>query len=89
MAALRTCECTDCDPFDACDICDGTGLSFWAWTSHDDGECGECHAGPVPVDQWGEDGEEPVCWPCAVAMHKRGCGCVDATWAVVPEESGE
>lgn len=66
-----------------CEDCDGEGDALWAWDLWDTCECSRCHA-EAPCAGWGEDGDDPVCWPCAVEAHAAVCGCGDVTWVVTP-----
>lgn len=85
----RSCEDPDCrgcladgahDP--GCEWCEGDGLLPWAWDEEDRDECSVCHADDVPVCGWGEDGEEPVCLPCARRLHAESCGCDAPGWSL-------
>lgn len=63
-----------------CPHCEGSGTYTWFWECEDEGDCDWCKARNVPVDGWGEDGEDWICLACAKAAHARECGCNAEGW---------
>lgn len=69
-----------------CSRCEGSGTILWHWSHEEDGVCDWCRYEArarrpgVPVCEWGEEGEQLVCLPCARAAHARICGCDAEGW---------